>query len=259
MMKYFVIAWTLVFALPVLAQSTDPLPEPSYQGRQTYAAQGKAIDVKGGPVVDPSENVKSLNEANSKRQDDLRGGSERLTQSQLDSQEKMNAMRSDHVKELMSLRADYDSRLLVAEAKRIDAIRAVDVAAVAVDRVRVTDQALVLATQVSQSAEALRSLVANTATTQAASQQQVVNTLSARLTTLEQAGYQQAGQQKFQDPAFVSLLSKVEALSSARSTQEGNSKGQGDLIGWIFGGVALLIAAFTFMRNPTLHPRTPGT
>jgi hypothetical protein len=213
---------------------------------------GKGVDNRGTQVVDPTENVKALSEAASKRQDDLREASDKLGKALLDAQEKLSSIRSEHLRELMALRGDYDSRLQVAEAKRIDAIRAVDVNAVAVASTRASDQALVLATQVSQSAEALRALVATTAATVAASQQQLANTLSARLTTLEQAGYQAAGKQTLQDPAFVSLLAKVEALSLARTAQDGVGLGRGEVIGWIAGGIttlALLIGAFVTLTR----------
>lgn len=213
------------------------------------ARPGQAVDAAGKASVDPSENVKALNEAANKRQDDLREASEKLIKAQLDAAEKLNALRQDHIREISTLRADYDGRLLTAEAKRIDAIRAVDVNAVAVASTRANDQALVLATQVSQSAEALRTLVATTASTAAASLQQVVNTLSARLTALEQAGYQAAGKQTLQDPAFVALLAKVEALSIARTAQEGSLSGRSDVVGWIVGGLSLLAVLFVAFRK----------
>src|ERR1035437_3440792 len=66
------------------------------------------------------------------------------------------------IDEQMNVRADYNIQLGVAEAKRIDAIRAVDVNAVSVASERANAQAAVLATQVATSAEALRALVAAT-------------------------------------------------------------------------------------------------
>jgi hypothetical protein len=220
----------LMLASPSLAQTGT-----------TDSVAGKGVDARGGPVIDPTENVKALSEAANKRQDDLRDASERLQSALREAQERLNHLRYDHLKELQALRADYDSRLLIAEAKRIDAIRAVDVSAVAVASTRANDQALVLATQVSQSAEALRNLVATTASTAATSLQQVVNALSTRLTALEQAGYQAAGKQTLQDPAFIALLNKVEALSNARTAQEGIGAGRGDVVGWIVAGITLVL------------------
>ena len=230
----------ILFVLLAVPASAQESPSPSRPG-----ATGQA-------GIDPSENVKALSEAANKRQDDLRALAERLVQVQIDSSERLNALRYDHMKELSSaqdkridevskIRAEYNERLAVAEAKRIDAIRAVDVNAVAVASTRATDQASVLATQVSQSAEALRALVATTAATVAQSQQQLANTLSARLTTLEQAGYQFQGKQTIQDPAFIALMAKVEQLSQARASGTGVETGRSELLGGI--ALALIVLA----------------
>lgn len=63
---------------------------------------------------------------------------------------------------------DHQKDLSIAEAKRIDAIRSVDVAAIETANNRATEQAKVLANQVAASAETLRTLVSGTATTVAA-------------------------------------------------------------------------------------------
>lgn len=230
---------------------------------------GVAVDAKGGSVIDPTENVKALSEAANKRQDDLRALSMQLLDTKLSAASEISKIRFEHAQETAAalakklndeanLRADFSEKIALAEAKRIDAIRAVDVNAVAVASQRASDQATVLATQVAQSAEALRTLVATTATTVQTAQQQLANTLSARLTTLEQAGYQQAGQQKIQDPAFVALVGKVDTLLTSRSDLAGISAGRGDVTGWLAAIVSLLLslAAVVFMaRRPTATRR----
>lgn len=80
--------------------------------------------------IDPTQNVKELVALEMRRQDDLRDAEAR------------------RVDDLMELRADYDAQLRIAEAKRIDAIRAVDVNAVSVASERANQQASVLANQV---------------------------------------------------------------------------------------------------------------
>src|SRR5471030_432941 len=89
------------------------------------------------------------------------------------------------VNEQMELRADYGVQLSIAEAKRIDAIRAVDVNAVSVANERATAQAAVLANQVAASAETLRALVAATAATVAQQLAQVSAGIADRLSALE--------------------------------------------------------------------------
>src|SRR5471030_840272 len=94
------------------------------------------------------------------------------------------------VNEQMELRADYGVQLSIAEAKRIDAIRAVDVNAVSVANERATQQASVLANQVAVSAETLRALVATTAIATEQKQAQLVSQLTDRIASLEKSQYE---------------------------------------------------------------------
>src|SRR5687767_3285545 len=100
---------------------------------------GLATDALGNPVVDPTENVKALTEAAHIRQDDLRKASDKFNQSQI-----------EHIKELVELRASYEEKLAIAEAKRLDAIRAVDVNAVAIASEKQAMAASVLGDQFKQ-------------------------------------------------------------------------------------------------------------
>lgn len=104
--------------------------------------QGLAVDSKGNPVIDPTKNVLDLVESAIKRQDDLRQADSKLAE-----------VRDQHAKELR-----------LAEAARIDAIRAVDVGAVKSAAEVQATQAGTLANQVATSAETLRTQVAATAT-----------------------------------------------------------------------------------------------
>ena len=118
------------------------------------------------------------------------------------------------IDEQAELRAGFQVQLNVAEAKRIDAIRAVDVNAVSVANERATAQAAVLANQVAASAETLRSLVAATAATQAQQLGQLTAQLTDRLTALEKAQYE----------------------------NKGSGTGMRDMYGWIFGGIMALMS-----------------
>jgi hypothetical protein len=99
---------------------------------------GPASDAAGRPVFDPSKNVLDLVYAAVKRQDDLRESESR------------------HVREIMAVRAGYEEKLSKAESSRIDAIRAVDVGTAERAAAVVANQATILATTVTTSAEALR-------------------------------------------------------------------------------------------------------
>jgi hypothetical protein len=121
--------------------------------------------------------------------------------------------------EQMKLRADYSVQLSIAEAKRIDAIRAVDVQAVAVASDRAAAQALVLASQVSSSAETLRTLVAATAQTVAQQLAAVSSGINDRISALEKSTYESAGK----------------------------STGGKDLWGYIVAAIAVLVAIGSFL------------
>ena len=153
----------------------------------------------------------------------------------------------------MALRADYDEKLRQAEAKRIDAIRAVDVNAVAVASQRASDQAQVLANQVSQSAEALRTLVATTAATVAQSQQQLANTLSARLTTLEQAQYEGKGKQAYQDPVLAELVTEMKRSRDMNATSAGMRGGSSAVIAYVISAISVIAVLVTLAFNLMKH------
>lgn len=104
---------------------------------------GEATDKQGNPVIDPTQNVLDLVAAAIQRQDDLRELSDR------------------HLREILHLRTDYQEQLRKAESSRIDAIRAVDVAAVQRAFEVSIQQATTLATQQAQQAETLRVQVAD--------------------------------------------------------------------------------------------------
>lgn len=139
-------------------------------------SQGPAVDRTGAPVVDPTENVIALVRAGLERQDDL------------------HQQQSAHFHELLKLRADYEEKLRIAESKRIDAIRAVDVAAVAQAAQVSATQATTLATQVSASAETLRTTVAASALSAANALNAALGPIQTAIDALRQAQYQQQGQ-----------------------------------------------------------------
>ena len=129
--------------------------------------------------------------------------------------------------------------LVVLDGDEVDHL---EVAAVAEDRRRTGEQAVALATQVAQSADTGRALVASTKTSTDLSTNQITEALSRRITTLEQAGYQQVGQSKIQDPAFVALVGKVDSLLTSRSDLAGVGTGRSDVIGWLVALVMFLVA-----------------
>jgi hypothetical protein len=94
---------------------------------------------------------------------------------------------------LLEVRDKYEVQLQAAEAKRLDSIRAVDAASVSTANDRAVAQASVLANQVSSSAEALRALVASTASTVAQQLSAMNNALTERIAALERGSYSTSG------------------------------------------------------------------
>ena len=94
-------------------------------------------------VIDPTLNVKEALQAAVNRLDDLR------------------IAEAKRVDEKLELIFNYEEKLRVAEQKRIDAIRAVDVNAVSVANEKAIQQASILATQLTATAETLRNLAAS--------------------------------------------------------------------------------------------------
>jgi hypothetical protein len=139
---------------PVLAQDGNQ-PKP-----------GQTVDIKGNQAIDPTKNVLDLvlaavkrlddiMELSLKRQDDLRLAQEKIVESKLKDLDELSGLRFStnqkaqdaefhRIDDEMKLRAEYNDRLTIAEAKRIDAIRAVDVNAVTVASQRASDQASAL-------------------------------------------------------------------------------------------------------------------
>ena len=195
-----------------------------------------STETKGLVVVpDPTLNVRELVSLEVKRLNDLR------------------AAETTRVNELMSLRADYTEKLVVAEAKRIDAIRAVDVNAVAIANERSAAQAIVLANQVSTSAETLRALVATTAATTGQQSTLIFNQLIDRIASLEKAQYEGVGKGRVADPMMANLVDEVKKLRDSRSEIKGGGEGVQKLIGWAFAGIMALVAigslAIAFLKH----------
>lgn len=208
--------------------------------------------VKTNP--DPTENVRELVVASNLRTDDLRQADARLVQELMASEklrvdslmaaesrrvneaaeslrretslaanylEKITLAESKRIDERQELRSAHSKELADAETHRIDAIRAVDVAAVATAQTASQAAANVLATQLTATADTLRALVASTASTVAAQLQQISETITTRLANLERTSYEGAGKSTRDDPQIVALVTQVAALTNELSKDKG--------------------------------------
>src|ERR1035437_2351944 len=95
--------------------------------------------------------------------------------------------------EKLRLHFEYTKQIADAESARINALRAVDVDAVATANERAVKQAEVLANQMAANAETLRASVAKTAETIATQLQQITTQQNERIAALEKANYESVG------------------------------------------------------------------
>ena len=163
------------------------------------------------PIIDPTENVKDLVKEVVIRMDALREADRRLVEAEM-----------KRVNEQAVLRAFYAEKLEIAEAKRIDAIRAVDVNAVAIANQRATDQAAVLAAQVQASAETLRVQLQQTAAIFKQQLDQTTQQLSDRISSVERSQYEGKGTAG-NVPAVIA--DRLAQLEESRYKTEGRSTG----------------------------------
>ena len=128
------------------------------------SSPGPSVDRLGIPVVDPTLNVRHEMAAAVQRLDDLRfletRRMEQVQFAELRRQDDLRMKDAGHLKELMNIAGEHQKELSKAESERLNAIRAVDVNAVA-EAARVNAaQAAILAQQVSATADAARQQVA---------------------------------------------------------------------------------------------------
>jgi hypothetical protein len=148
---------------------------------------GPGVDATGRPVIDPTENVKALNAAEAKRQDDLRRADARR-------QDDIRTAESRHIREILSIRTHHDEErrrvneihareLREAEADRLDALRAGDQAQIQRAAEVQEARATALATQQATVQESFRAeLVA------------ALNPINTTIADLRRSQYELAGQ-----------------------------------------------------------------
>jgi len=215
------------------------------------ASPGVGVDAFGGGVIDPTKNVLDLVGAATLRIDDL---ANLRTQLQGERVERVDLLRQADSRRLEELRlaesrrvdsqmrtwADHQRDLSAAEAKRIDAIRQIDVAAVAVAHERATQQATTLAAQVATSADALRTLVATTASAMATQTQNFTTQFTDRLAVLERTQYEDKGRQNVINPQMAEYMEELKSLRLQIGQNTGKSQGMSASWGLILGVVGLV-------------------
>ena len=235
---------------------------------------GVGVDSTGGSVIDPTANVIALNDAATKRQDDLREEFKQYVESQLKHVDEASRMRAEHitiiaqheakrldhmrdaqlqhVEEMARLRADHTQDLLKAEASRINAIREVDVGSVATANERAQQQAVVLANQVATSAETLRALVATTNAAVATSMSNMSTQFSERISLLEKSSYMGKGKEEVSDPMLKRLYEEMRAMNEYSTSTTGKGAGMHQMWAVIVAAIAtvgvVIMMAERFVR-----------
>lgn len=150
---------------------------------------GAGVDAKGGPVIDPTENVRELFEAGATRQDDLR----QLNDRRIDAEIRVLDVKVEALDRRLMLRAEHAKEIRLLETERVDAIRRVDVLAgnTAADRALVAIQTL--ATQTTAERETLRNLVTTTASTIATQNAADLARINEAISALQKSSYEGAG------------------------------------------------------------------
>jgi hypothetical protein len=177
--------------------------------------------------TDPSENVKALSEAASKRQDDLRDESRRYFENNLGYVLQIIQIRAEHATEITRMHGAHALEMRTAESARLDSIRQVDVTAVRTEASRALEAIQTLAATSARDAETLRNLVNTTALSTAAGTADTVKQIVERIAALERSSYEGVGKQRVADPMMENLLIEVKALQQARSQTTGHGQGIG--------------------------------
>ena len=217
-------------------------------------------------IADPTQNVKDLMEASLKaleneshlratlvgeqihRLEEAVGNSAHLRDTQLAAVEALAIVRATHAKELRD-----------SESKRLDAIRATDVAAVSTAAVQAQAAISALATTATATAETLRNQVTATALTIANQTDRIVSPILERIATLEKLSYTGLGKQAVVDPQMERLTLLVERLASSDAVVSGKTEGMTStakiilslvgMVGTLLTIGAILVSVIVFLNR----------
>lgn len=209
--------------------------------------RGLAVDSHGEPVVDPTKNVLDLVQNSIERLDDLRAADQLLVVAKLQIMEAKVIALGD----MQRLRAEHSSEITQLESKRLDAIRAVDVAAVQTAADRAAQAITALAATTTTNAENLRNALTTTATTIAKQTADTVAGITERLTSLERSSYVGQGKAGVIDPAAAANAELLQRLLIAQSAGAGKSQGQDNtwkVVASVIGVIATLVGIYAVVK-----------
>lgn len=200
----------------------SPGPAGAGQDHGLGSGAGKGIDVFGGPVIDPTENVLSLVDAESRRQD----GNVAWLEKHHDALMKSETRRID---DLAALRLQYDTQ--ISENLRI--------------QVKTTSE--LISTQLDKVTTSLSSQITAVANTFSSQITALTATINARLADLERFRWESGGKTSVSDPATAEALQKmalaINGLKLTEGKTEARGSGRSEVVGWIVAGVVFVSAA----------------
>jgi hypothetical protein len=212
--------------------------------------EGMGVDSRGGPVIDPTENVVALVKADKEGADEIRKLTDRLVSDGMVHLRDMQVLRAEHLKELIILNANHQEKMDAAESARLNSIRLVDAQQVQTAAQAAQTAIQTLANTTTTSAETLRSALATTATTIAAQLQSTVSRLEERISGLEKSSYTGAGRSAVSDPAMEQFMARVERLTQANNIGAGKSEGFNTSWAIVVAAAGIAIALYMAIRPP---------
>jgi len=166
---------------------------------------------------------------------------------------------------MADLRAGHQKDLDTLEAKRLDAVRAVDQLAVKTEADRSAAAITALANAAATTAETLRSAVNTSATNLATQLDRTVTAITERIAALEKSSYTGQGKQAVIDPQMAELIAEMRAQAAHNALGTGKAEGIGvsanvvvaaiGVVATLLGIGGVLVALVLFLnRAPATSP-----
>lgn len=210
-------------------------------------------------VIDPTVNVGNLVDAAVGRQDDLRQSDHNhmreTVRLQASFEQKMRDTVQAYQEKLDTAAATYQEKLDGAESKRIDAIRQVDVSAVAAAAAVQETRANTLAGQVALSADAMRVQVAATAQASQEGLTRALSPLQAAIDELRRAQYEAVGQKaqvietRSAAEDMKPLVDAIALLTKAQNAAQGASSNSELTWGRVLGALGILVVLYVASKS----------
>ena len=193
------------------------------RGRQTRSrgapgsAAGKGVDWRGGPVVDPTENVLALVDAESRYQNGMREWQNKY-------QDGMRQAENRRLDDLAELRVRYEARMS-------------DVLTV---QVKTTSE--LISAQLEKVTSALGTQITS-----------LGNSLADRIGQLERFRWEVGGRTSVQDPAVADAIARltgaIGALQETRQESHGKTMGRGEVVAWVVAAASVLGFLFEALKH----------